>query len=622
MNNRYCLILCICLAGGLSRLSAADYATNFTALVDGCGRGAISFTPAITNGMVEIGRSYTLKAVARAGSVFSQWEILRNAALITNKAPSFVLSASNAMTVRAIFKDTTKPTLTLSAPVNNSRLTNGLVSVQGKAGDANLAGVYVVLNDGVPTAAGAMSNWQTQVTVKLGTNSVKAYSVDTCNNTSPVSRVSFVYAPKAPLTVTVGSGGTVMPNLNNTWQEVGKSLTLTAKPAAGMVVSNWTDTDGNLLATGNACTLVMASNLAVTVSFAPNPWTPFKGDYHGLFMPQQAPLDPNSTNTSFHTVASTNAGMIKLTLTTQGAVSGQLLMMGGTYPLSGGFGADGQAKILVPRTGKPPILATLAFDFNQGIIAGGVAEATAWESVVNLQPKPAVVNSPLAATYTMDIEPDLNFSTNHLGSGAASFTVSKTGTVQLTGTLPDGSAFSQGAALLTNGWWPVFAPLYGGKGLLLGWMDHAQWNGNFYWQKPPNAKDAILPGGVSEITYAWFSPYFPPAPKTSVTGWELGTICFFFGNLPVPNGPREADNAWTYSIQVTNSLVRVLAGPTNKLTLTINAASGQLNGTILHPVTGKSTPYKGTLVKFGTDAYGAGWFLGPSESGGVSIDPQ
>jgi hypothetical protein len=78
--------------------------------------------------------------------------------------------------------------------------------------------------------------------------------------------VSFTYVLSAPLVVTIGGSGkgTVSPNYNGQWLQIGANYAMTASASAGCVFTNWT---GSL--TTNAATLyfTMASNLTFTANF-------------------------------------------------------------------------------------------------------------------------------------------------------------------------------------------------------------------------------------------------------------------------------------------------------------------------------------------------------------------
>jgi hypothetical protein len=68
----------------------------------------------------------------------------------------------------------------------------------------------------------------------------------------------------ATVTVQVGEGGTVTPNLNGQNLTIGKQYTLTAKPKSGFVFSGWA---GDLSSASTKLTFVLSNDLSLTASF-------------------------------------------------------------------------------------------------------------------------------------------------------------------------------------------------------------------------------------------------------------------------------------------------------------------------------------------------------------------
>jgi len=55
------------------------------------------------------------------------------------------------------------------------------------------------------------------------------------------------------------------------------------------------------------------------------------------------------------------------------------------------------------------------------------------------------------------------------------------------------------------------------------------------------------------------------------------------------------------------------------LKVTITASSGLLKGSFVHPLSGKLAKFQGVL--FQAQRFGSGYFLGPTESGAITLDP-
>lgn len=64
--------------------------------------------------------------------------------------------------------------------------------------------------------------------------------------------------------------------------------------------------------------------------------------------------------------------------------------------------------------------------------------------------------------------------------------------------------------------------------------------------------------------------------------------------------------------------ISVLTG-SGEVTLTLNPATGAVSGKFLHKDVEKKVPFKGVI--FQKQQLGSGYFLGPTESGHVTITP-
>jgi hypothetical protein len=78
-----------------------------------------------------------------------------------------------------------------------------------------------------------------------------------------------------------------------------------------------------------------------------------------------------------------------------------------------------------------------------------------------------------AAEYTMLLPPDTNSlpPTNSPGGDSYALITNHAGTARITGSLADGTALAQTVPVSEGGYVPVYANLYSGKGLLLGWIN-------------------------------------------------------------------------------------------------------------------------------------------------------
>ena len=160
------------------------------------------------------------------------------------------------------------PTLAIVSPSANQRVLTADLPVTGTAADnVKVAQVWLKANAGAWQLGAGTSNWSGVVPLLAGTNVVRAYAVDTSGNLSLTNSVTFVYMVGAPLVVQTVGQGTVTPNLNNQWLELGKKYSLTATAGAGYAFANWS---GSLSTNKATLTFVMQPNLVLVATFLDN----------------------------------------------------------------------------------------------------------------------------------------------------------------------------------------------------------------------------------------------------------------------------------------------------------------------------------------------------------------
>lgn len=173
----------------------------------------------------------------------------------------------------AILAETTKPILTITSPTSGLQVktNSGQWLVKGTASDnVGVAQVRVNLNNTGWQLATGTTAWQTLMNLQAGPNMLSAYAVDAAGNRSPTNAVNFTYILTAPLSRAIVGTGTVTGATNGQRLEIGKIVTLTAKPGIGHVLTNWlVQVDGlTVLSTNRAVPFMMRSNLLLTVTFA------------------------------------------------------------------------------------------------------------------------------------------------------------------------------------------------------------------------------------------------------------------------------------------------------------------------------------------------------------------
>lgn len=510
-------------------------------------------------------------------------------------------NASDMVTFRLVSPDVIRPTVTISAPPANARLTNTVALLTGKSADnLQVASVEVQLNGRAFVTASGTTNWNREVTLSPGTNFIRVRSLDVLGRSSLTNSRTLVYVVTNAISLATNGQGSITGLTNRQVLEIGRGYKITAAPRPGNLFSNWTDAVGTVLSTSPVWNILMSSNLLLNANFVANPFIARKGTFNGLFG------DTNS-------IHFTNAGFISLTLADKGSFSGRLLLAGGTHLFSGGFRVDGTSTIRVPRTGKPALTNQLILDLVGSERLTGTISDGAFS--VAIEADRAVFNAtnpaPFNGRYTMV----LRGSNDIAGTGIATVNVASTGGVTVSGTLADNTVFSQTAPVSRSGWWPLYSSLYLGRGLLMSWVQfetNAPKNlqGDAVWIKLPKA-GSYYTNGFALGRKIEGSQYFPPlaGPTNRALALTNGTVTLSSGNLldPIVN-----------DVRLTNNNVFLIGG-TNGLKLAVSAASGLLNGSFIHPQSKRLTTIKAVILQGQTNVQG--FFLGTNQSGLIFLEP-
>jgi hypothetical protein len=170
-----------------------DFVVTNQLQIHASGLGTIS--PNYSNAWLEIGRNYSITSTPASGFVFSNWVTSTNwiGGTTTTKTNLSLMMASN-LTLQACFMETSRPTLSITAPTSGQHMTNALATVIGTAKDNwKVTGVWYRLNNGTwnltPTA-NDWTNWTSTLQLTTGTNTVKVYALDLGGNYSTTSSVS------------------------------------------------------------------------------------------------------------------------------------------------------------------------------------------------------------------------------------------------------------------------------------------------------------------------------------------------------------------------------------------------------------------------------------------------
>ncbi len=499
----------------------------------------------------------------------------------------------------AFSADTTDPKVTISSPKSGAKLTNSTVNITGSASD-NL-GVSLVqfrLENAAGTNdyqdANGTNSWSAVVDGLIpGPNTIRVRAFDTSGNESPgvASTVTFVVV--SPLMVTISGTGTISPSLNNTFQNVGATLTLTAKPGTGQVFSNWTSA-GNVLATSAALTFRMQSNMVVQANFVPNPFAPVVGTYQGLIFDTNGPTHSSS-------------GFFNATLASAGSFSAKMILGGQSLSLSGQFSAGGVFSNNIVRKGLSPISAQLNLDLAGGGITGVFSDGTFISELT--ASRTAASAGASAGKYTLLIPGGDDGVAQPGGDSYGTITVSSTGGISLSGVLADGSKVSQKVNLVTGGQWPFYVSLYSGKGSIFGWLtfNDGVIDGTVDWFKTSAAGGKIYPHGFTNGTEA--------AGSSFVFTSGVPVLDFSTGQLWLANG--NLANSFTNQIALDSASKVTSTNATLKVTIT--TSTGAVKGTVANPAGGKPISFNGVILQ--KQNSGGGFFTGTTQTGRVFLGP-
>ena len=328
------------------------------------------------------------------------------------------------------------------------------------------------------------------------------------------------------------------------------------------------------------------------------------GTYNGLAIQTNAPSHPGS-------------GSIQLVLSKTGTFAANLTLGGVRSAFKGQFDDSGNATNTVTRPGSNSLQVTLHLDVTGGTdqITGTVSDSTFTSQLLADRAVFSRTNPcPWVGTYTIVLAPPAgNDPTIPQGYGCGTLTVAATGGGKLGGVLADGTKIAANVPVSKHGTWPLYDALYKNQGACVGWVTF-------------DTNDTL------EATVDWFLPslptshYFPAGFTTNVT--LLGQIYVSpTAGGPSPAGNRQitlgggnlASNIVKTAVVGASGDVTVSTPNSENLQLKLQPATGQFSGSFTHPSLNKTISFKGVLLQL--DNSGAGYFLGTSQSGYVTIEP-
>ena len=502
--------------------------------------------------------------------------------------------------------DLVGPNLSVSSPVANLVITNGTAVVSGAAYDnVAVSNVFVEVNGGegllVATNSGG---WSTNLSnLPGGTNIFVVKAYDTSGNVTEVTRRIF-HRVKVPISLQVVGTGSISGATDGDLLEVGRNYTLTAKPGKGYLFGDWSGSNSSL---NPKLTFMMDRDYSLTATFGTNLFPTVQGSYNGLF------YDTNDFQQA-------SAGFLTLKVGKTGASSGKLLLNGGSHSVKGSLNAFGLGNFLVARKGTNSLQLALSLDLTNGTdqLTGTVSEVTSNATTIwtaQLLTDRAYFDGKIniatqAGKYTISLPTDTNSAAGPEGDGFGAVSVTTKGAVSLTGTLPDGTKFTQKTSLSKNGDWPLYVPLYKGKGSLISWVNFTNQPdsdllGLFNWFKQTQTAKYYAAGFTNEALL--IGSRFVPSATNNILGLSNALVSFLGGNL-------SADFTNAIAIDAKNKVTNL---GSNKLSLSLNKSSGTIKGSVTPPAGGKALSFSGAILQKQTN--GAGFFLGTNQSGRVSL---
>lgn len=499
--------------------------------------------------------------------------------------------------------DLTLPTVSFSSPSSSATLTNSIVTVTGSANDnVGVARVDIAVgSESFSTATGA-EDWSASVVLQPGTNIVSVRSIDLSGNISLTNTRALFCTVPSSLSLAINGSGMVNGATNGQKFPIGKLCKVTAVPLAGYVFSNWT---GHVSGSAPTLTFLMESNLQVVANFVENPFASRKGVYSGLFYEDDQ-------------VRLERSGAFTFSLTDKGTYSASLQIGNKKTRASGRLGLDGLATNIVnrPGTNALTIVWSVALD-SSDTISGTVSDGDWTADLAGDRAVFSKTNAPSqAGNYTFVLLGTPGGGLAPEGDSYGTASVDAGGKVKWKAYLADKSPASGKVALSKNGQMPLYAPLYGGKGALLGWVGYddqasSDFEGLMSWIKPGMQRGPFYPDGFNSEAALVGSRFAAPGGGTTpVLGLTNSVVLLSGGNL---------------SDVYTNDVVLELGGKvtnagTNALTMKFNLKSGLFTGTFKPTGAKKAVPFKGVALQKAN--YATGHFFGTNESGRVALEAE
>ncbi len=504
-----------------------------------------------------------------------------------------------------------KPSIRIVEPLAGLSVGTNILSVSGTTKSRTAIGtIFFQLNSnhfGAPFTTNLWTNWTTNVTLQPGTNTIRAFAMDSSSNVSDEVALQLRYVDLQPIDLEIApqNFGGITSSFNGTNLEVGLAYTIRALPAKGNVFSNWT---GSILSTNNPLHFVMQSNMVLQANFASNYYLGAQGAYSGLFCV--------SNEISYE-----SSGMLSgLKIGPQGSFTARVLTKSESYAVAGRFDISGNATNRIARAasqGGPVTMAlSLKWTTNPPQVTG-VITCSNQNWTANLLALRAA-QWPASAEFTMLLAPLTNdpsavppgygyaLMTNHLGR----FT--------LNGALADGSTFSESVAVSQEGLLPIFATAHPYQGFLMGWLDlgpKSLLSSGLTWIKSPSHATKLYTDGFMTSVAAIISVWTNPPAHEAALPMPL--------NLDVVGGDLTANLSLGIDFNAENSFLTNFISPgyeSSSLDGAVNAKTGLVTFAITNK--GPASTMGGAGAFLQNTSFGGGFFLGKTNVGSFILSPS
>ncbi len=342
-----------------------------------------------------------------------------------------------------------------------------------------------------------------------------------------------------------------------------------------------------------------------TVTVPANPYLPLQGQYNGLFYETNGVLNAS-------------AGFMHMTVATNGNYAGYVLLSGGSNAFSGQFDIAGNTTATITRTnGDLGLVMAMDLTTNFTESATGTLSNGTWTAVLQVDHATFDASqnpAPFAGEYNIAFPGAADPSTEPGGNGYGRVSVDAGGVATLTGQLSDGTAVSQAVSVSKEGVWPLYLPLYSGKGLMLSWITFAMTStndlaGDATWIKDSTVGGTYYSGGFTNDLTITGSYYEEPPLGIPILNLTTGSVIISGGNMSAAT-----TNTFTLNF---DSSVTINPSPANGLTFTFDLANGTFSGQFIDTGNSVTNSFNGVVLQTGDEA--VGYFLGSSESGSVII---